>query len=84
MSRFTDDLYRRWLGKNSYTGPCRSLGGMGGVPPMPNQQPSIKPIPDPRGNPTANDESCSCPEKQKSDYVDNVVQITASSFFKGK
>lgn len=34
MSRFTDQMYRRWLGQNGSQGPRRQLrGGMGGMPP---------------------------------------------------
>jgi hypothetical protein len=74
MSRFTDDLYRQWLGRNgSYNHRRRPAGGMGGVPPMVTAAPAPAPGPS-RGATAANDQSYSRHEKQDSgasDYVDN-------------
>ena len=74
MSRFTDALYRHWMGQNGAVGPRRRrAGGMGGVPPMVTAAPA--PVPgSSRGVTAANDESYSRHEKQDSwalDYVDN-------------
>lgn len=85
MSRFTDQLYRTWLGQNGYAGPRRStLGGMGGVPPMTNQQPSITTGDKPRCSAAANDDTYSRPDKRDCDYVDNIIEIAQKSLFEDK
>lgn len=70
MSRFTDQMYRRWLGQNGSQGPRRRpAGGMGGMPPMVTA--AAAPAPGySRGAAAANDESPSRPDKQDLDYVD--------------
>ena len=83
MSRFTDQLYRTWLGQNGYAGPRRrALGGMGGVPPMTNQQPTITSNDKSRSRAAANDDTYSRPDKQDVDYVDNIIKTTQKSLFK--
>ncbi|WP_156920027.1 hypothetical protein [Comamonas composti] len=85
MSRFTDQLYRTWLGQNGYSGPHRSTrGGMGGVPPMSNQQRPITAEKESRGRAAANDDSYSRPDKQGFGYVDNIIKNDPSSFFKSE
>lgn len=85
MSRFTDQLYRTWLGQNGYAGPRRRTpGGMGGVPPMTSQQPSIAAGDRPRSSAAANDDAYSRPDKQDCDYVDNIIKTDQKSFFKDK
>lgn len=73
MSRFTDDLYRHWLGQNgSYVPRRRLAGGMGAVAPMVTAAPAPALGPS-RGAASANDATYSRPEKpvfRASDYVD--------------
>jgi hypothetical protein len=72
MSRFTDQMYRHWLGQNGSTGPRRRpSGGMGGVPPMVTTAPAPAPSSS-RSAAAANDESYSRPEKPAFGAVDYV------------
>lgn len=81
MSRFTDQMYRNWLGQNGSFAPRRRpAGGMGGVPPMV----TAAPAPTPgylRGMAAANDESTSRPDKQDVDYVDKSKKLIRPLFF---
>ena len=83
MSRFTDGMYRRWMGQNGYTGPRRRPGGMGGVPPMVTAAPAPAPGYS-RGDAAANDGTYSRPDKQAVDYVDNSIKGAPPSFFKSE
>lgn len=72
MSRFTDALYRHWMGQNGSVVPRRrAAGGMGGVPPMGTAAPAPAPVPS-RGAAAANDDTYSRPAKQDGDYVDKL------------
>lgn len=74
MSRFTDDMYRQWLGRNGSYSPRRPPArGMGGMPPMVTAAPAPAPIPS-RDAASMDGQSSSRHEKQGSllsDYVDN-------------
>lgn len=84
MSRFTDQMYRRWLGQNGSQGPRRRpAGGMGGVPPMATGTPAPA-LGRSRGAPAANDDAYSRPVKQDVDYVDNIIKSAPPSFFNGE
>jgi hypothetical protein len=84
MSRFTDQLYRHWLGQNGSPGPRRCpRGGMGGMPPMVATTPASAPG-NSRGAPAANDEAYSRLDKQGCDYVDNIIKSVPAPFFKGE
>lgn len=70
MTRFTDRMYRYWLGQNGSVGPRRRpTGGMGGVPPMVTAAPASAHGYS-RGAAAANDDTYSRPGKQAVDYVD--------------
>ena len=57
MSRFTDDLYRQWLGRNGSYVPRRPpSGGMGAVAPMVTAASAPAPGPS-RGAAAANDDA---------------------------
>ena len=62
----------------------RAIGGMGGVPPMPNQQRPITTGDKPRSRAAANDDSYSRPDKQDCGYVDNIIKTTQISLFEDK
>lgn len=73
MSRFTDQIYRHWMGRNGSTGPRRRpSGGMGGVPPMVAAAPA-RALGYSRGAAAANDDTYSRPDKQDVDYVDKSI-----------